>query len=118
MTNFINFLNEKFGENNYKFHGTSNMKYATDIIEDEVTKTFHVTDNVEVAMSYAGNKGVVVVVANKKEFGVQSKITLNTAAHIRGQNQWVMDVAEANEMIETADVAVAVNVWAIQKMVA
>ena len=103
MKNLINILNEKHGKQEWKFHGTTSVKYATDIAEDEVTGTFHVTDELEVAKAYAGANGAIVIVGgNTEKFGVRSQIVLNNDVRVAGKNQWVMNAEEANEMINEA----------------
>ena len=83
--------------------------------EMEVNQIFHVTDDVLVAAAYAGEKGSVMAVAVNEDYGVQSRISMSISAHINGKNQWVMSADEANEMLDNAEVVLAIPVWAVRK---
>ena len=98
------------------YHGSkSSVVKALENGDMEVNQTFHVTDDALVAAAYAGAKGSVLIVAVDQDYGVQSRITQCISSHVNGANQWVMSADEANEMLDNAEVVLAIPVWAVRK---
>ena len=101
------------------YHGSSNAVVNQLVDGDmDVNQVFHVTDDPIVAARYAGNSGSVMAIATRNVAGVRSQITMCRDASVNGANQWVMNADDANDMIDDADLVVAVPVWAVYQVMA